>query len=79
MLIKYTYNAYVVEPRFQKPDFKKPKKNNKIGTNGVYCRLSRDDGIDGESNSIISQKTLLSQKANEKGLTDTKFYVDGGA
>ena len=55
-----------------------PKKNNKIGIMALYCRLSRDDGMDGESNSIVNQKTLLSQKAKEKGLTDTKFYVDDG-
>ena len=55
-----------------------PKKNNKIGITALYCRLSRDDGMDGESNSIVNQKTLLSQKAKEKGLTDTKFYVDDG-
>ena len=55
-----------------------PKKNNKIGITALYCRLSRDDGMDGESNSIVNQKTLLSQKAKEKGLTDIKFYVDDG-
>ena len=53
-----------------------PKKNNKIGITALYCRLSRDDGMDGESNSIVNQKTLLSQKAKEKGLTDIKLYVD---
>lgn len=55
-----------------------PKKNNKIGITALYYRLSRDDGMDGESNSIVNQKTLLSQKAKEKGLTDIKFYVDDG-
>ena len=40
--------------------------------------MSRDDGMDGESNSIVNQKNLLLQKAKEKGLTDTKFYVDDG-
>lgn len=55
-----------------------PKKNDKIGITALYCRLSRDDGMDGESNSIVNQKTLLSQKAKEKGLTDIKFYVDDG-
>ena len=56
-----------------------PRKNkNKIGITALYCRLSRDDGMDGESNSIVNQKALLSQKAKEKGLTDTKFYVDDG-
>ena len=56
-----------------------PKKSkNKIGITALYCRLSRDDGMDGESNSIVNQKNLLLQKAKEKGLTDTKFYVDDG-
>ncbi len=55
-----------------------PKKNDKIGITALYCRLSRDDGMDGESNSIVNQKTLLSQKSKEKGLTDIKFYVDDG-
>ena len=51
-------------------------KKDKIGITALYCRLSRDDGMDGESNSIVNQKNLLLQKAKEKGLTDTKFYVD---
>lgn len=53
-------------------------KKDKIGITALYCRLSRDDGMDGESNSIANQKNLLLQKAKEKGLTDTKFYVDDG-
>lgn len=55
-----------------------PKKNNKVGITALYCRLSRDDGMDGDSNSVVNQKRLLSQKAKGKGLTDTKFYVDDG-
>lgn len=51
-------------------------KKDKVGITALYCRLSRDDGMDGESNSIVNQKNLLLQKAKEKGLTDTKFYVD---
>ena len=53
-------------------------KKDKVGITALYCRLSRDDGMDGESNSIVNQKNLLLQKAKEKGLTDTKFYVDDG-
>lgn len=40
--------------------------------------MSRDDGTESESNSIGNQKKLLSQKAKEMGLTDTKYYVDDG-
>ena len=31
----------------------------------LYCRLSRDDEMAGESNSIINQKSILSKYANE--------------
>lgn len=54
------------------------KNKNQIGTTALYCRLSRDDGTESESNSIGNQKKLLSQKAKEMGLTDTKYYVDDG-
>lgn len=44
----------------------------------LYCRLSRDDGGDAESNSIGNQKTILSRYAADHGFTNTKFYVDDG-
>lgn len=49
-----------------------------IGITAIYCRLSRDDGTETESNSIGNQKKMLAQKAKELGLTNTKFYVDDG-
>lgn len=54
------------------------KNKKQIGITDLYCRLSRDDGTESESNSIGNQKKLLSQKAKEMGLTDTKYYVDDG-
>ena len=54
------------------------KNKNQIGITALYCRLFRDDGTESESNSIGNQKKLLSQKAKEMGLTDTKYYVDDG-
>ena len=54
------------------------KNKNQIGITALYCRLSRDDGTESESNSIGNQKKLLSQKAKEMGLTYTKYYVDDG-
>lgn len=54
------------------------KNKNQIGITALYCRLSRDDGTESESNSIGNQKKLLSQKAKAMGLTDTKYYVDDG-
>lgn len=55
-----------------------PKKKKVEGITALYCRLSKDDGQDAESNSISNQKTFLAQKANEYGLTDTRYYVDDG-
>lgn len=53
-------------------------KKEPIGTTALYCRLSRDDGMDGDSNSVANQKRLLSQKAKEMSLSNTKYYVDDG-
>ena len=55
-----------------------PKKKEQTGITALYCRLSRDDGTDGDSNSVANQKRLLNQKAKELGLGNTKFYVDDG-
>lgn len=55
--------------------------NTKKGSSGItalYCRLSRDDGTESESNSISNQKLLLQQKAKEYGLSNTRCYVDDG-
>lgn len=43
-----------------------------------YCRLSQDDGLDGESNSIQHQKQILERYAKEHGIKKYKFYVDDG-
>lgn len=54
-----------------------PKKNQpKVGITALYCRLSRDDGAEGESNSIGNQKKLLKQYAKEHGFDNTRCYVD---
>ena len=55
----------------------KNKKEN-MGITALYCRLSRDDGTESESNSIANQKKLLSQKAKELGLANAKHYCDDG-
>ena len=44
----------------------------------LYCRLSQDDALDGESNSITNQKTLLSKYAAEHGFRNIQFFVDDG-
>ena len=42
----------------------------------LYCRLSRDDDVQGDSNSIANQKRLLSRYAKDYGLPNTKYFVD---
>ena len=61
-----------------KEDILKLSDNHKFGTAALYCRLSRDDNMDTESNSIQNQKKLLQKVAREKGYTDTLFFVDDG-
>ena len=43
-----------------------------------YCRLSCDDDLDGDSNSIRNQKILLQKYADENHLRNVRFYVDDG-
>ena len=42
----------------------------------LYCRLSKDDLLQGESNSITNQKAILKKYADNNGFTNTVFYVD---
>ena len=51
-------------------------------TNGkitvLYCRLFRDDELQGESNSIVNQKTMLKKYAEDNGFRNIVFFVDDG-
>lgn len=44
----------------------------------LYLRLSRDDDLEGESNSISNQKTLLTRYAKEYGFKNVKVFIDDG-
>lgn len=44
----------------------------------LYCRLSRDDELQGESNSIVNQKAILKKYADDNGFGNTQFFVDDG-
>ena len=54
------------------------KKTEHVGITALYCRLFRDDGAEGDSNSVANQKRLLQRFAKENGLSHTRFYVDDG-
>lgn len=51
-------------------------KENRI--TALYCRLSQDDGREGESNSIVNQKALINEYARKNRFKNLKFFVDDG-
>ena len=52
------------------------EKENKI--TALYCRLSRDDDLQGDSNSIKNQRVILQKYADDNGFTNTAVFVDDG-
>lgn len=44
----------------------------------LYCRLSQDDGLEGDSNSIQNQKNILKKFAEDHHFPNPCFYVDDG-
>lgn len=52
------------------------KNNTKI--TALYERLSRDDEMEGESNSITNQKAYLEEYAKRQGFTNIQHFTDDG-
>ena len=44
----------------------------------LYCRLSRDDELQGESNSITNQKKYLEDYAQKNGFKNIRHFTDDG-
>ena len=44
----------------------------------LYERLSKDDDLLGESNSIVNQKAMLENYANQNGFVNLRHYTDDG-
>ena len=44
----------------------------------VYCRLSQDDGLEGDSNSITNQKKILLDVVTRENLSNPILFVDDG-
>lgn len=55
---------------------KKAEKKNMI--TALYCRLSQDDNLDGESNSITNQKKILTDYAQRNGFPNILTFADDG-
>ena len=47
------------------------KQSDKI--TALYCRLSRDDDQQGDSNSIVNQRAFLTKFAKEKGFRNIEY------
>ena len=56
----------------------KPKKLGNGKITALYERLSRDDDLTGDSNSIINQKEMLLRYAREHHFPNPTFFVDDG-
>lgn len=54
------------------------KTNMKNKITALYERLSKDDEIQGESNSIVNQKKMLEQYATQNGYDNIVHYTDDG-
>ena len=50
----------------------------KHGITALYPRLSRDDDIQGDSNSIVNQKKILLKYAEDNGFPNPTFFIDDG-
>lgn len=44
----------------------------------LYCRLSNEDDLEGESNSISNQRAILLKYAQDHGFRNTQLFVDDG-
>lgn len=53
---------------------KHPDQNIPDGITALYVRLSNDDKLDGESNSIAMQKKILERYCKEHGYSMIRYY-----
>ena len=71
-----TSNPVLTDCPIEKEELRIMRQSDKI--TALYCRLSRDDELQGDSNSIVNQKNILSKYAKENGFKNLKYFVDDG-
>lgn len=59
-------------------DYRQVDTSKLSGITVVYCRLSQDDGLDGDSNSITNQKKILLDIVARENLSNPILFVDDG-
>ncbi len=74
--IMNTSNPVLTDCPIEKEEQNFMRQSDKI--TALYCRLSRDDELQGDSNSIVNQKNILSKYAKENGFKNLKYFVDDG-
>ena len=60
------------------PDNITTTKNYPDNITALYARLSQEDALDGDSNSIVNQKKILLQYAEDNGFPNPTFFIDDG-
>ena len=74
--IMNTSNPVLTDCPTEKEEQEFMRQSDKI--TALYCRLSRDDELQGDSNSIVNQKSILSKYAKENGFKNLQYFVDDG-
>ena len=69
-------NPVLTDCQKSKEEQKFMRQSDKI--TALYCRLSRDDELQGDSNSIVNQKNMLSKYAKDNGFKNLQYFVDDG-
>ena len=64
------------DPTLSNQRLKQPEES--AGITALYERLSKDDNLDGESNSIANQKKILERYCKEHGYSAIRHYDDDG-
>ena len=54
------------------------RQTNQQPITALYPRLSHEDELQGESNSISNQKKILQRYALDHGYKNYRFYIDDG-
>lgn len=74
--IMNTSNPVLTDCPIEKEEQEFMRQSDKI--TALYCRLSRDDELQGDSNSIVNQKNILSKYAKDNGFKNIQYIVDDG-
>lgn len=76
MIVSFYKYKFAINSTHEEELFYQSMNNQKI--TALYERISRDDELKGESNSILNQKQILEDYARKHGYTNIKHFTDDG-